>query len=588
MAARNEASWLRLQKPKPCSWVTPLATIAPLRRFCGPTEEVMKKLKSILLALLLSVAFAGSHVPSAFAGEQEAVAPAVAEEPGFFDSVLGSINKVVETAFFFSVIGDAIQAPDLDDKGQPVIDEMTGKTKTHTIGLPFVVVVLVSGALFFTVWYRFINFRGFRHAINVVRGKYDDPEDIGEITHFQALTSALSATVGLGNIAGVAIAIQLGGPGAVFWMVLTAVFGMTSKFNSCTLAQIYRKKNPDGSIAGGPMYYLDIGLRELGGPVFPFLGKVLGVLFALMCIGGSLGGGNMFQSNQSFEALSNAFGVSEDFNHIFGVTMAGLVAAVIIGGIKRIGAATSKIVPGMVALYVGACLFVLVTHLSELPASLALIFERAFSQNAMYGGAAGVLVWGVQRAAFSNEAGVGSASIIHAAAKTDEPVREGMVAMLGPIIDTVIVCVMTAMVVIVTGAWEDPSIPQKAGITLTNAAFGRAISWFPAVLSICVLLFAYSTMISWSYYGERAWVYLLDHFSGLGQRTLVVYRGLFVLCVYVGAVTNLEQVLAFSDMMILVMALPNIIGGMILAPKVLPKVKDYWSRYTSGKMKPFS
>lgn len=546
----------------------------------------MQKLKSILIALLLLGALFSASAPAQAAEPEAASAPA--EEVSFFDAALGAINGVVAKAFFFSVTGDAIQAPDMDKQGNPVIDEQTGLPKTHTVGLPFVVVVLVVGALFFTIWYRFINIRGLRHAVDVVRGKYDDPNDIGEISHFQALTSALSATVGLGNIAGVAIAIQLGGPGAVFWMVLTALFGMTAKFSSCTLAQMYRQKNADGSIAGGPMYYLDIGMRGLGGPVFPLLGKVFGVLFALMCIGGSMGGGNMFQSNQSFEALSNAFGIDRSYNHIFGLVMAALVAVVIIGGIKRIGAATSKIVPGMVALYVGACLFILATHIDQLPASLVLIFERAFSENAVYGGAAGVLVWGVQRAAFSNEAGVGSASIIHAAAKTDEPVREGMVAMLGPLIDTVIVCVMTAMVVIVTGAWEDPSIPQKAGITLTNAAFGRAISWFPAVLSICVILFAYSTMISWSYYGERAWVYLLDHFGGLGQRTLVVYRGLFVLCVYVGAVTNLEQVLAFSDMMILVMALPNIIGGMILAPKVLPKVLDYWSRYTAGKMKPFS
>lgn len=545
----------------------------------------MKKLSSILIPLLISVALIGASAPQASASEPEtATATATAEKNGF-DHFIGAINDVVANAFFFSVTGDSIQAPDVDSKGEPVLDAVTGKPKTHAIGLPFVVVVLVCGALFFTFWYRFINVRAFPHAIDVVRGKYDDPKDAGEITHFQALTSALSATVGLGNIAGVAIAIQLGGPGAVFWMVLTAVFGMSAKFSSCTLAQLYRKTHNDGSIAGGPMYYLDIGLRSLGGPFFRVLGKGLGVLFALMCIGGSMGGGNMFQSNQAFEALSNAFGLSRSYAWVFGLIMSGLVGAVILGGIKRIGAATSKIVPGMVGLYVGACLFVMITHIDQLPASLALIFERAFSENAVYGGAAGVLVWGIQRAAFSNEAGVGSASIIHAAAKTDEPVREGMVAMLGPLIDTVVVCVMTAMVVIVTGAWNDPSLPQNAGVALTNEAFGRAISWFPAVLSICILLFAYSTMISWSYYGERAWVYLLNHFGGLGHRTLVVYRAIFVFFVFVGAVTNLEEVLAFSDMMILVMALPNIIGSVILAPKVLPRVKDYWKRYNSGEMK---
>ncbi len=553
-----------------------------------------KKLEFVWAALVVAVALSMSCARPAAAQEQgspagQAPAPAVQKSSQWkgFNGALHAVNEVVSSALFFSVTGDTFLAPEFDARGEPVLDA-SGQQKTRTVDLPFIVVVLVAGGIFFTFWYRLINLRGFKHALDVVRGKYDDPKDAGEISHFQALTSALSATVGLGNIAGVAIAIQLGGPGAVLWMVVTAVFGMTAKFSSCTLSQLYRCEYEDGSIAGGPMYYLDLGLRGFGGSVFPVLGKGLGVLYALMAIGGSFGGGNMFQSNQSFEALSGTFDLPKGSAAVFGVVLAFLVAVVIIGGIKRIGAATEKIVPLMVGLYVVTSIFILITYASRLPASIALIFEKAFSGNALYGGAVGVMVAGVRRAAFSNEAGVGSASIVHAAAKTDEPVREGLVAMLGPVIDTVIVCVMTAMVVIVTGAWNDPDIPRSAGIELTNEAFGRAISWFPIVLSTCVVLFAYSTMISWSYYGERAWVYLLDHFGGRGQSTLLVYRLLFVAFVFVGAVTRLSEVLDFSDLMILAMAFPNIVGSVILAPTVLPRVLDYWRRHTSGEMKPYS
>jgi len=474
--------------------------------------------------------------------------------------------------------------PEVDRNGKPVLDAKTGKQKVKAVGFPFLVVVLMLGAIFFTFWFRFINVRGFRHAINVVRGIYDNPDDKGEISHFHALTSALSATVGLGNIAGVAVAIVKGGPGAVVWMMIVAVFGMTAKFSSCTLAQLYRKENADGSISGGPMYYLDLGLKQMG---LGALGKALAIIYAIMVMGGALGGGNMFQANQTVEALTTSFKLGASAKWVIGIVMAALVAAVILGGIKRIGKATSRIVPAMCGLYIVASILVILFNLGKLPDAISIMFSTAFNENAFFGGMMGVLVIGVQRAAFSNEAGLGSAAIAHAAAKTDEPVREGMVAMLGPFIDTILVCFMTAMVVIITDQWNAPEVVNAKnlqGAAITAAAFKTVFSWFPYVLSICIALFAYSTMVSWCYYGERGWIYLLDHFDGAGLKSVVVFRVIFVLAVVVGAVNELGDVLDFSDIMILSMAFPNIIGSMILAPKVLKKMEEYWGRYTSGKM----
>lgn len=558
----------------------------------------MKKSRSLtIVALTLSALLSspsaqaegdtgsGDSTPAVAAATADTAGSAPASEPTAFDAAIGAVNGVMGRLLFFSVTGDYFQAPVFED-GKPVLDAASGRPKTAPVGVPFIVVVLMLGAVFFTVWYRFINLRGLSHAVDVVRGKFDDPEDVGEISHFRALTSALSATVGLGNIAGVAIAIQVGGPGAVLWMIVTAVFGMTAKFSSCTLSQLYRKENADGSVSGGPMYYLDVGLSALGGSAWPKIGKVLGIVYALMVMGGSFGGGNMFQSNQSVEALQGAFGLGEGAKYVLGAALALLVASVIIGGIKRIGAATSRIVPAMVGLYCVASVGILLLNASRIPSAIALIFDLAFTDNALYGGAVGVMVQGVRRAAFSNEAGIGSASIAHAAAKTAEPVREGLVAMLGPLIDTVVVCSMTALVVVVTGAWNDPALGAGlSGVQVTAAAFEREISWAPYVLALCVVMFAYSSMISWSYYGERGWVYLLDHFGGRGRQTLIVYRVVFVLFVFVGAVTKLEQVLEFSDLMILAMALPNIVGSVVLAPKVLPVVQDYWRRYASGQMR---
>ena len=445
------------------------------------------------------------------------------------------------------------------------------------LGFPLIVLILLVGSITFTFYFRFINVRGFAHAIDIIKGKYDNPKDDGQISHFQALTSALSATIGLGNIAGVAVAVSLGGPGAVFWMILIAFFSMSAKFVSCTLGQLYRQVNPDGSIDGGPMYYLEKGLGELG---MGTLGKVLGILYAIFIIGGAFGGGNMFQANQSYALVGSLTGIS---SLTYGIILAILVGVVIIGGIERIGQTTEKIVPTMVVLYVGASLFVILTNLDKLGGVLASIMSEAFSPNAIYGGLIGVLVTGIKRAVFSNEGGVGSASIAHSAAKTDEPVREGIVAMVGPFIDTIIVCFMTASVILITKD-TNPLYQVGGGINgveLTSAAFGSVISWFPIILSIVVFLFSYSTMISWYYYGNKGWKYLF------GDTTIPVYQTLYLGCTVLGAIASLGNVMDFSDLMILSCAVPNIIGALFLLPKLRVHLNDYWTRYQAGKFQTF-
>ena len=446
--------------------------------------------------------------------------------------------------------------------------------------IPLIIWVLVLGGIYYSFYFGWLSLRGFRHSIDVIRGRYDDPNDPGEISHFQALTSALSATIGLGNIAGVAIAVSLGGPGAVFWMLLTALFGMSSKLASCTLAIMYRKIHPDGRIAGGPMYYLEHGLASKG---LKSLGRVFAILFAIFAIGGSLGGGNMFQVNQTVEILSTISPAVGDYNWAFGLLFALLVSLVIIGGIKRIGRVTSRIVPFMCLLYVAASLVIILSHIGDVPAMIATIFREAFSPQALYGGFWGVLVVGVKRAAFSNEAGLGSAAFAHAAARTNESAREGMVAMIGPFIDTIVICLMTALVCMITGVYTDPQFQASEGFIvgakMTSAAFDSFLPGARYVLAIGVMLFAYSTMISWSYYGERAWEYLF------GSRFNIIYRVIFVVFVVFGSVVTLKNVLDFTDMLILSMAFPNIIGGVILSPQIKACLQEYWGRLKSGEMK---
>jgi alanine or glycine:cation symporter, AGCS family len=436
---------------------------------------------------------------------------------------------------------------------------------------PLIVLWLICGSIFFTVQMGFINIRGLKHALDIVRGKYDDPDDDGEVTHFQALATALSGTVGLGNIAGVAIAVQTGGPGAVLWMTLAGFFGMSSKFTECTLAQKYRRVRPDGSIAGGPMYYISRPLSDMG--LRP-LGKGLAVLFAILCIAGSFGGGNMFQANQSYVAIANV--IPNIPNWLFGIIVAAVVAVVIIGGITRIASVTDKIVPFMAVVYVAACLWIILSNITQLPSAIATIFIEAFSPQAVGGGIVGVMVQGIRRSAFSNEAGVGSAAIAHSAARTDEPLREGIVALLEPLIDTIIICNMTALVIVITGTYRDSSIGD--GVILTSRSFATIADWFPSVLAIAVALFAFSTMISWSYYGEKAWEYLF------GNSTILVYKALFVFFTFVGSVVNLGAVVDFSDMMILAMSIPNLIGCYLLSGTIVTELKDYMHRLNSGQM----
>ncbi len=448
------------------------------------------------------------------------------------------------------------------------------------IQIPAIVAWLVFGAAFFTLRMAFVNLRLFGHAVQVVTGRFDSPDAEGEISHFQALSSALSATVGLGNIAGVAIAVSVGGPGAVVWMVVAGFLGMSSKFVECTLGQMYRINRPDGSVSGGPMHYLDDGLRELGMPTF---GKVLATVFAVMCIGGSFGGGNMFQANQSNAAILHvlgdagllAAGSEGAASIVYGLLLAFLVGLVIIGGIQRIGAAAGLIVPFMCGVYLLAGAFILLVNASEVPAAFGHMVGSAFSFEAGLGGFMGVLIQGFRRAAFSNEAGVGSASIAHSAATTKYPVREGIVALLEPFIDTIVVCTMTGLVVVVTGAYQVDTAGD--GVVMTQTAFGSVVPWFPAVLSLAVVLFAFSTMISWSYYGERCSVWLF------GDGAKMPYRFAFLVCVFLGANFNLGAVLEFSDLMILGMAFPNILGALFLTTKVRQALDDYTARLGRGE-----
>jgi len=443
------------------------------------------------------------------------------------------------------------------------------------MGVPLVVAVLLLGGIYYSFYFGWYSIRAFRHAIDVIRGVYDDPSDPGEISHFKALTSALSATIGLGNIAGVAVAIGTGGPGALVWMIVTAIFGMSSKLASCTLAIMYREIQSDGRVTGGPMYYLEKGLTLKGQAK---LGRGLAILFAVLCIGGSLGGGNMFQSNQTLEALSSVDPFFSEYNWVFGILLAGLVGSVIIGGIRRIAEVTSRIVPVMCMAYVISALYIIISNIERVPNTIQLIFNQALTGDAVYGGVLGIMIIGITRAAFSNEAGIGSAAIAHSAAKTEEAAREGIVSMIGPFIDTVVICSMTALVVLLTGAYNDPALAGK-GTAMTVSAFGSAIPGAQFVLAVVVCLFAYSTMISWEYYGERAWEYLF------GIKYLIIFRLIFVAFVFLGAVTKLSNVINFSDLMILSMAFPNIIGGILLSPQIKTCLTVYWQAYKNGQMK---
>lgn len=440
--------------------------------------------------------------------------------------------------------------------------------------IPFIVIWLVVGALFFTIRMGFINIRGFKHAIQLAKGKYSDPNAPGELTHFQAISTAVSATVGLGNIAGVAVAVSIGGAGATFWMIVAGFLGMSSKFVECTLGVKYRDISPDGRVFGGPMSYLEKGLAKQNKRK---LGKVLAVIFAILCVGGSLGGGNMFQANQSFEAMAGQIPFLQGNGFWFGLIMAIIVAAVILGGIKSIAKVTEKIVPFMAVLYVLASLTVIFVNIDYVGEAFRAIYNGAFSPSALKGGIIGVLIVGFQRAAFSNEAGVGSAAIAHSAVKTNHPASEGFVALVEPFIDTILICTLTALVIIFSGNHE---VVGMGGVQLTADSFATVMSWFPMVLAFAIFLFAFSTMISWSYYGMRAWTYLF----GKSKKMETVYKIMFLFFVVLGSSISLGAVLDFSDMMILAMAFPNIIGLYLMSGEVRRDMKEYLRKLKAGEL----
>jgi len=497
----------------------------------------------------------------------------------FFTPVVNFMAKFI-MADVFAKLG--IYDPRIKDASGDVIYFPNGDARTMTI--PFVVVWLVVGAIFFTIKMGFVNFKGIKHSIQLLQGKFDNPNDKGEVSHFQALATALSATVGLGNIAGVAIAISIGGPGATFWMIVAGILGMASKFTEVTLGVKYRDINKEGIVSGGPMFYLSKGLakRNLGA-----LGKVLAVIFAILVIGGSLGGGNMFQSNQAFAQLASKIPEIKPYGAYFGVILAVLVGVVIIGGIKSIAKVTEKIVPFMALLYVGTALIIIIINITNTFDAFALIFNGAFAADALKGGFIGVLIVGFQRASFSNEAGVGSASIAHSAVKTKEPVSEGVVALLEPFIDTVVICTMTALVIIYSGYYDPVLAAGLDGAELTSKAFESVFSWFPYLLTVAIFLFAFSTMVSWSYYGLNGFKYL---FGGIIKSRKVLrntYFAIFLVFIVVGSSSSLGAVLDFSDMAILSMAFPNILGLLILSGEVRKDMKSYFKRIKSGEIKKF-
>ena len=440
---------------------------------------------------------------------------------------------------------------------------------------PWLLVLLLGGGAYFLAYSRFLPFRYFRHAIDILRGKYDQPGDRGEISHFQALSSALAGTIGLGNIGGVAVAIHTGGPGAIFWMWVGAALGVATKFFTCTPAVMYRGPDSRGEVQGGPMYTVMNGLGARWKP--------LAVLFSFCALFGPL---PLFQMNQLAQIVRDAVlipngwavgaATQQQANLALGAAVAAVVAAVAIGGIQRIGTVTSRIVPAMVVVYIAAAGCILAAHFSEIPSYLALIVSDAFSGEAVAGGAmASVIVTGIRRSAFSNEAGIGTEALAHGAAKTNEPVREGLVAMLGPVIDTLIVCTATAMIILSSDAWRTS---DANGVTLTAQAFAESLPGVgPYILALCVLFFAVSTMLSFTYYGEKALGFLI------GAEWKHLYRYFYVAAVIFGAVTTIDAVINLTDGMYALMAIPTMTSSLLLSPKIMAEARRYFAEMERGR-----
>jgi len=497
-------------------------------------------------------------------------------------NALGGIENAINTVF--EPIADALTAF--------VFAEIT----VFGIAFPWIVGWLVVAAAIFTVYFGFVQFRQFRLATRIARGHFTRHDEPGEITHFQALSSAVSGTVGLGNIAGVGVAVTIGGPGATFWMIVAGLLGMCTKFVECTLGVKYREEHADGTVSGGPMHYLRKGVAErIPGSAGRIVGRVLAAGAAVMILFFGIAGGNMFQANQTFAQLRDVTGGGDGplggagAALIFGLLLAVVVGLVIFGGIRSIGRVTSRLVPTMAIVYLAACLIVIGVNLPQVPAAVGEILSGAFTGAGVAGGAVGALIVGFQRAAFSNEAGLGSASIAHSAVRTRHPVTEGYVALLEPFIDTVVVCTMTALTIIIAGTpfWREAQATALAGgdtpdgVLVTSDAFATVLPWFPYVLTVAVALFALSTMITWAYYGQKAWTYLFGK-SGRNER---VYQVLFCVFVVVGSVLTLGSVLAFADAVLFLLALFNIVGLYLLAPVVKREVAEYQRKRHSGEVK---
>ncbi|MDZ7741786.1 MAG: sodium:alanine symporter family protein [Bacteroidota bacterium] len=452
------------------------------------------------------------------------------------------------------------------------------------IGGFLILLMLIPTGIYFIIKLKFLNVTKLRHSIRIVAGKYDNKDDIGDVNHFKALTTALSATVGTGNIVGVALAIGWGGPGAVFWMWVTGFLGMILKYSECTLSHKYRRFNSDGSVSGGPMYYMEFGLKDRIGK----MARVLALVFAVATILCSLGTGNMAQSNSMSAALFSTYEIDKWFS---GFVIAVLALLVIVGGIKRIAEVTSRLVPLMAVLYVLSALTIIFIEYDRIPNAFSAIFTDAFTGKAAAGGFFGsvflmTLVMGVRRGLFSNEAGQGSAPIAHAAAKTEHPAREGLVASLEPLVDTLIICTLTALVIILTGAWE----LDKEGVSMTSRAMEIGLNRVGIhgigdhIVAIGLMLFAFSTIISWSYYGTRAVNYLF------GEKFIKPYGYLYGLFVFLGSIWGLDLVWHFVDMVITFMTIPNLIALLLLAPVVMSETKKYFAemeKIEHSRKKPF-
>mgnify|MGYP002711993517 CR=1 FL=1 len=469
-----------------------------------------------------------------------------------------SINSFLETVLFFDILFGTVKG----------------------VSLPFLVIWLISGGIYLTFLTNFVNLKMFKHSFDIIRGKYNTVDDVGQISSFGALTTALSATVGLGNIAGVALAVAIGGPGATFWMIVAGFLGMSLKFTEVTLSLQYREFLKDGTVMGGAMEYLSKGLAKKG---YARFGKVLAVVFAVFMIGGAIGGGNTFQVSQALSAIAQEISFFHDYPMVFGIIIASLVGFVIIGGVTRIAHITEALVPFMAIVYISASLWILGVNFEKIDDAFFTIFTEAFSADAVYGGTIGALIQGFQRAVFSSEAGIGSSPVAHAPVKTKYPVRQGMVALYEPFIDTIVICTMTALVIVITGVYAHGGayyalVEAKEGAALTSAAYGTVIDWFPMILSFSITLFAFSTMISWSYYGERAWVYLF------GSRFSIIYKIMFLSLTVIGTIVSTGILVDFSFMLLLAMALPNILGLFILGGDVKKQLKIYLEKLKSGEL----